>query len=269
MTVTMTPLAASLEKANHEFGAFLDELSDRLSKGERLHSDGETFEQVLHNELKQASETSHLSFSASDLAPDEVLSAPPWEPLEAGAIGLLDGGLSLQNGAVYSKAGELAYTPPTRDNDPTALGVDDQAKHHWRVAFDGTTYETYTSDLRDLGGQPLAFAEGASTPWTMDAHNPMAADLVSTTAGSPDLVMATEHVFYNGDGRPIPLDSVDRLSASLAADGDQIILPDGAIFDYNPWEASIEGAHAASIDARPLASLNDVHADVIIEGQLV
>lgn len=262
MDVTTTPLAAGIENRNREFRACLDDLSDRISQGEKLTADGALFEQILADELKQASDTSLLSLSTVDDLP----AAPPWEPLEAGAIGLLDGGFSQQNGVLYSKAGEMSYASLRLDGGDLLtpdLG-DGHGQHPWRVVFDGGLEGSMTAGLYDgRGGQPLGFADGANTPWTLD---PLAEPVMPP---EPEIVLATEHVFYDGEGRPISLDSLGSFRESLAADGDKIILPDGAVFDYDPWEASIEGLEGAWIDHRSFDGLGALSADIVIEGELV
>lgn len=269
MTVT-TSLAAGIESANTEFGTFLDQLSDRIKNGEKLLADGAAFENLLLDELRQAGETSHLSLSVVDLTHDDVPSAPPWEPLEAGAIGLLDGGLSQQNGVVYSRAGEMAYALSAVDGSaltPASDGL--HAEQHLRVVFGEDVHKTLNADVHDRHCQPLPSSDGLLTPWTMEAHHPLVDDPTSNvTMEGPFLDLPMDHVFYNGEGRPITLASIDNSSVSLAAEGDKIILPDGAIFDYDPWQVSIEGMSEPWGSGASFDGIGKVAASAVIEGEL-
>lgn len=272
MTEMTTSSAGGIENTNSQFAAPLDRLFDRVDSDKKLLAEGPAFEKVLLEELGQTGDTSPLGLSATRVLPGDMLrSAPPWESAEAGAIGILDGGLNQQSGALYTKAGEMSYAPHDVDSSAMAPASDGiHAEHHLRVVFDVEIFNTLNADVHDHGGQRLASSDGVNTPWTVDADNPLADDLISGADGrAPVFDLPMDHVFYNGEGRPIPLSSVmDDINVSLAAGCDQIILPNGAVFDYDPWAASADRANDSWIAANSSRGPGSFANGMVIEGEL-
>ncbi len=177
---------------------------------------------------------------------------------QAGDVDPFDFGPDLKNGAVLSKAGESQAIAAKADQiDAGGSSHIDAAEQmalagsHRRVGFDG-----------DDGASRSSADKGDGFDQTADRH-PSAAfrigDRVAThpaflslgaAFGSESLPTSipTGRVFFNGDGRPIVLSSIDAeyddqpaAADASSSDGDLMILPNGAILSYDPWTASVDG----------------------------
>ena len=142
-----------------------------------------------------------------------------------------------------------------------------QSVEHVHLAFDAGNHQDPKADFEEPGDPKPAYAGRARASerppgryFLAECQTP-AANRTNEHFGLP-----TGQVFFNGEGRPIPLPaSMTRQSVSLSGEGNQIILPDGAVFHYDPWMATIEDCHVPSpIETTAFANINVAPA---IEGE--
>lgn len=174
----------------------------------------------------------------------------------AGDADPFDFGPDPRNGAVLDKAGEGRWNAAQAAAAvPADIGIVDPDAVTWssrRVGFGDDDASARLSsggdDRFDRGSEPgdeTAFWIGdrvISHPAFKNRDLPDA----ESQLGEPH---ANDRVFLNGDGRPIILPSMDLggreavdAGATLSADGDLMILPNGAVVAYEPWIATADGA---------------------------
>lgn len=176
----------------------------------------------------------------------------------AGDVDPFDLGSDLQNGAVLSKVGEtrqnLAGTDPVDAGSSSHIAAAEEialAGPHRRVGFDGDDSSSRSSTSGDDRFDRTADRSNAAAFWVGErvATHPAFRSLDASFADEPLAgSTSTGQIFFNGDGRPIILSSIDagdhdQLAAddALSSDGDLMILPNGAVLAYDPWTASVEG----------------------------
>ena len=164
------------------------------------------------------------------------------------------GSFDPQNGAALSRASDARSASWTDfAADSVAGGEADDAMPsvlaERRVAFgdQDAPSRRLTADVRSSGFG--AYADGRAF-WVGDR-----VAIPSASVGSgldpADMQLAepvySGRIFFNGDGRPILLASLDGpdhdpgLAADrLAPDGDLMILPNGAVLSYDPWTAAAD-----------------------------
>lgn len=255
----------------------LDSVFQRTDFDAALFADANAFERILAHELRHAGATSPLALSVADLTgpaersdPSPILATPPWEPAQTGAAGVLDGGLSLQNGAVFTKAGEGYIAPNQLDALASAGRSGDIAPtDSWRIDFDAGGVDLLKATIYDRQDHLVNIADAAPPSWLNDVgFSPTDADNVPSFADrpSPDNIWM-DRVFFNGDGRPIlPPRSDER--HDIFADGDVMILPDGAVVAFDPWTAAVD--MPVMFDGPVMgSSLQGLGGTVIIDGELL
>ncbi len=271
MTEMTTSLPEGVGKASNQPATPLDRLFDRIESGESLLSSDGSFERVLRDELRRSSEASAINVQYQ---PQHSPITPPWESIATGDLGILDGGLDIQNGTLYGAIGCQKGSRLSVDDidimDPAASSIYVELDPQ-EIAFDDNVFSTLYADVHDQGVQPLSHGDGISTPWTIDADNPLADELFAgLKSHAPAFELPMKHVFFNGDGRPIILSSVvGDTDVSLASGGDQIILPNGATFDYDPYDTAIDVTYTSGIDTHLPHDLGNLAAGIMIDGEVV
>ncbi|MGI9451928.1 MAG: hypothetical protein ACR2QH_15000 [Geminicoccaceae bacterium] len=216
--------------------ASIDRLFDRIESGEASLTGDGSFERVLLDELKQSSDKLGLGFHQF---PGDIQTETPWGPIATAALGIVDGGRDVQGNAFDRDAARQ------RNIDQSACEIDGLTQADWvnyaelhpqKAAFEAGVFSTLQADVYNPGGQPQDCSNSAGTSWTTEADTGLADDLkAGSINAAPFYDLPMNHVFFNGDGRPIFLSSVmDDLNMSPATGGGQIILPDGAVLAYNP-----------------------------------
>ena len=222
MTEMTTSLGGSIGSGEDTSAARLDRLFDRIESGETSLTNDGSFEDVLLEELRRSNDT-----------PASVIP---------------DASQAVQNGNFYTVAGDQSSLgTDIRDSDflDRAAYRFDIEHHPQRVIFDADAFGSLHADVRDQEGQSRPPFDGLERHWTGDDVGVQSDRLIERLdEDAPAFDLPRDHVFFNGDGRPILLSSVtDDASFSLADDSNQIILPDGAVFDYQPWQTSADATH--------------------------
>lgn len=174
---------------------------------------------------------------------------------KAGDVDPFDFGPDPQNGAVLDKAGEGRWmSAQAAAADLADMDVVDSDTVAWSSRRVGFGDDDGSSRLSGGGGDRFdrgfeaddeaAFWIGdrvASHPAYKGRDLPYAEDALVQPA-------SIGQVFFNGDGRPIVLPSMDLgdrdaadVDETLSADGDLMILPNGAVVAYDPWTVTIDG----------------------------
>lgn len=214
----------------------LGHLFDRLQSGEASLTGEGSFERVLVEELNRSSD--QLGFAAHQV-PGGIQSVTPWGPIATGAHGILDGGRDAQNGAfdraaARQESADLGIGESDRPNQ--AEWVNYAELHPQNATFDTGVFSTLQADVHDRGAQPLDCSDGLGRSWSIEGDILLARDpKAGSDNADPLFDLPMDHVFFNGDGRPILLSSViNDIDRSAAAGGGQLILPDGAVLAYDP-----------------------------------
>ena len=209
---------------------------DRIEAGEASLTGDGSFERALLDEPKPSTDK-----SGQDLHqfPGDIRTATPWGPVATAVLGIVDGGRDAQGDAFDRNVARQ------RSVDQSAFEIDDltqsdgvnyAALHPQKAAFEAGVFSTLQADVHHPGGQTRDGCNGAGASWSAETDPRLADELKpGSNDTAPFYDLPRNHVFYNGDGRPIFLSSVmDDLDMSPAAGGGQIILPDGAVLAYDP-----------------------------------
>lgn len=268
---TVTSPGGGAETANNEVSSSFDRPFERVGSRRDLLSDFVAFQQILAFEYNKAGVTSALDWSAYHLETKPPLILP-WVPVDAGGLDDVIDGLDWQNGTVNSKAGERAYAPDAVPAGSSARFDDaGQGKHHFQVTFEGNVYSTLKADYHIRLGQGPAASHGIGSPRTVETDDSIT---LRSYGPSSSTGLPANHVFYHGDGRPFFAsfdDDYDDSELSLEPRGDKVILPDGAVFDYDPWTAEIDRLDDGGLATvmRLDRGLGNLKTAPVIEGELV
>jgi len=232
----MTELAISSDSGSVGRGGqtsnSLDSLFNRILDGESPFSNDGDFERVLVGELKRSSETSAIGIRH---AHSDVPAAPPWQPTATWAA------FDVANGkdqiAAHRVGGSDVFEP--------AAGSIYAQLHPQEVVFDADVFGTLNAGVHDQVDRPfdVSDVDDVEAPWTAIADNSIVDGLFAGLESHETAFdLKTDHVFFNGDGRPILLSSaMAEMDVAPATEGNQLILPNGSVFNYDSQGAFTGG----------------------------
>lgn len=202
------------------------------------------------------------SAMSNNAATSPALSIPNADSVHPGTADILDGGTSQQNGALFSKVGEQIPAPDFPDRpladrgETTGIRPDNTSAANpdpRRVSFDiGDSFSTLKADVHGDRSGNLEMHQGAPPAGFVDLRefsivgSPVGFGHDGGTSGTTDRLV--HQIFYHGDGRPIVALMVEASSIDNVTNKSQMILPDGTIYDYEPWIAKVDSGQA-SFDA--------------------
>ena len=223
MTDLEMPLATELTYANRHLDRSSERFVDQVQGDDGLLAKDAAFEKALLEELAQANDLRLL-----DILPqywtEASSSASPDLLAEMGPVEIADGGLDLQNGVLVTNAAEVTFRLDALDSSVAAQRIgdlfDDQ---HRRVRFDGDIHATLTNGAQDHTDGHPPFIAG----------DPVLTELFSIpNSDGSSLQLATDHVFFTGEGRPIALDSLLLEDNPFVANPqDHIVPPNDTLLD--------------------------------------